>query len=408
MNDINDNTTPSVTTDLLDYAPGSTATITASGFIIGSTLEFQVQHVIDSGDDGVYGTADDVLGDNSGEGHESWTVTDGVWWVLDAGADGIEGTDDDVIGGDLDQSANGTIVTEWYVNPDDSAGEKFLITATGVEAGEDGAIGTADDLLTGQVAMAAFTDSNPPPVQTFYVPLPEAQMLQVLDARLTPSDPSPSTDPRDPMTTYIGIAAVANGTIIYYDHWEDGFEDDISNPLQATTEIWGDGNLANGAAPGVVGDIINAGTVIILNNTFATIGRDPATDIYFDGGDKFAVSKTVAVTRSTWADGSKTLMTDAVEVYDTNNWGTSYKVPVGQNIGTSDELFQYTGLAIMASEDDTVVTIDNDANPGTLPIVVTLDEGESYIVNGATNQVVYSNATIVATNPVQVDVLTGD
>ena len=259
--------------------------------------------------------------------------------------------------------------------------------------------------------MAAFTDSNPPPVQTFYVPLPEDQMLQVLDARLTPSDPSPTTDPRDPMTTYIGIAAVANGTFIYYDHWEDGFENDISNPTQATTEIWGDGNLANGAAPGVVGDVINAGTVIILNNTFATAGRDltpPDLDIYFDGGDKFAVSKTVAVTRSTWADGSKTLMTDAVEVYDTNNWGTSYKVPVGQNIATSDDLFQYTGLAIMASEDDTVVTIDNDANPGTAPIVVTLDEGESYIVNGVSNQVVNSNATIVATNPVQVHVLTGD
>ena len=40
MNDTYDNTTPSVTTDLLDYAPGSIATVTASGFIIGSTLEF--------------------------------------------------------------------------------------------------------------------------------------------------------------------------------------------------------------------------------------------------------------------------------------------------------------------------------------------------------------------------------
>ena len=58
--------TPTVVTDLLDYAPGSTATISASNFIIGSTLEFQVLHVIDAGDDGLYGTLDDVLGDNSG------------------------------------------------------------------------------------------------------------------------------------------------------------------------------------------------------------------------------------------------------------------------------------------------------------------------------------------------------
>jgi hypothetical protein len=43
---------PTVTTDLLDYAPGSTATVTASNFIIGSTLEFQVLHVTDPGGDG--------------------------------------------------------------------------------------------------------------------------------------------------------------------------------------------------------------------------------------------------------------------------------------------------------------------------------------------------------------------
>ena len=42
---------PIVATDLLDYAPGDTATITASGFIIGSTLEFQVLHVSDPGAD---------------------------------------------------------------------------------------------------------------------------------------------------------------------------------------------------------------------------------------------------------------------------------------------------------------------------------------------------------------------
>ena len=52
-----------------------------------------------AGDDAVYGTADDVIGDNSGEGHDAWRVTDGLWWVLDAGADGVEATADDVIGG---------------------------------------------------------------------------------------------------------------------------------------------------------------------------------------------------------------------------------------------------------------------------------------------------------------------
>jgi hypothetical protein len=106
---------PSVTTDKDDYAPGETATITASGFDVGATVTFEVDHVDGPGDDGVYGTADDETVDLGGDGHEPWTVTDG-------GA------------GDLDGVANGTIVTEWHVNPDDSLDERFLVTASDGEA----------------------------------------------------------------------------------------------------------------------------------------------------------------------------------------------------------------------------------------------------------------------------------
>ncbi len=149
------NLTPGVGTDLLDYAPGSTATITASDFIIGSTLQFQVLHVVAAGDDGLYGTLDDVLGDNSGAGHEAWIVSDGV---RTAGADGVLGTSDD--GGDLDGVADGNIVTSWYINPDDSLGATFLLTATGITAGDDSVAGTADDGLSGESATTSFTDSG--------------------------------------------------------------------------------------------------------------------------------------------------------------------------------------------------------------------------------------------------------
>ena len=139
---------PTVSTDLLDYAPGDTAVITAEGFIVGSTIEFQVLHW-DAGADGIYGTEDDIIGgDGYGDGHESWTITDGV---RTAGADGILGTDDD--GGDLDGVADGKITTSWYVNPDDSLNETFLLTATG--SGTDGLIGTDDD----QFATTSFTDA---------------------------------------------------------------------------------------------------------------------------------------------------------------------------------------------------------------------------------------------------------
>jgi hypothetical protein len=127
-------TTTYVLTDQQDYAPGATALITAGGFSAGSTIEFRVQHVADAGADGIFGTADDTVADLLGSGHDPWTVVDG-------GA------------GDLDGLANGSIVTTWYVNPDDSIGATFLLTAAG--SGSDGAFGTADDAL----ATNSFTDN---------------------------------------------------------------------------------------------------------------------------------------------------------------------------------------------------------------------------------------------------------
>ena len=150
-----DTSLPTVSTDLLDYQPGDTATITASNFIIGSTLVFQVQHADGPGDDGVWGTWDDVIEDTSGEGHEEWYITDGV---RTAGADGILGTADD--GGDLDGIADGNITTSWNVTTDDSLGATFLLTAQTVEAGTDETFGTDDDVTIGPKATAAFTDAT--------------------------------------------------------------------------------------------------------------------------------------------------------------------------------------------------------------------------------------------------------
>ena len=131
----------SVFSDLPDYAPGSTAIISAKDFAVGSTVQFQVSHVIDPGVDEVFGTLDDTLGDNTGSGHAPWIVTDGS-------------------AGDLDNLANGDIQTTWYVNPDDSLGATFLVTAAGVDIGADAVAGTADDSLTGEVASNSFTDSG--------------------------------------------------------------------------------------------------------------------------------------------------------------------------------------------------------------------------------------------------------
>ncbi|KAB2845907.1 MAG: hypothetical protein F9K45_02990, partial [Melioribacteraceae bacterium] len=223
--------------------------------------------------------------------------------------------------------------------------------------------------------------SNPVPVQFFYVPLPEDQILQALQT--TNTNGSASTNP---VQTYISIAAIADNTVIYYDQWENGFEPDIANPMNlysggnpGGTQIWGDGNSANGAPPGIPSDIINSGTVIILNNPVTTTSRQSVID--FDVSDKIAATKTISVARSGWTTGPNTLLADAIEVFDTDNWGKSFVVPVGENIPNSDSfrIFNYTGLSIMASTNNTNVQIDADAN-GSFETNINLNEGQGYLV----------------------------
>ncbi|WP_223543571.1 DUF5801 repeats-in-toxin domain-containing protein [Pseudomonas sp. GL-B-12] len=183
--------TPFVTTDLKDYAPGSTAIITASGFAAGSTVTLEVDHAIGAGADGVWGTSDDVLDTNTGEGHEPWSVTDG-------GA------------GDLDGQVNGSVTTSWYVNPDDSAGATFLLTAA--SAGADGVVGTADDA----VATMSFTDSVLGVVATGEdVTLDETAGLQNATATPTPAGDADDNDilvASLPSTFTTRLAALGAGT----------------------------------------------------------------------------------------------------------------------------------------------------------------------------------------------------
>ncbi len=246
----------------------------------------------------------------------------------------------------------------------------------------------------------------PPPVQIYYVPVPEDQVFAALSS-IYPgpaacSQPAPGVVA--PIYTYLALSIISGDTLIYYDQWEDDFEIDIAAPTQPTTQIWGDGNPANGAPPGIPSDLLAPDTVIILSNPI-----DPATRgsvLAFDGGDKLGATRPVAFSRATWSStyptGPGTLLADAVEVYDTSRWGVRYETPVGEDT-ISPQLFEYTGLAIMAQEDGTVVQLDFDRN-GVAESSVTLAEGQSHLVNGGAP----AGAVITASAPVQVTLITGD
>ena len=103
-------------TNAPDYAPGSTALLTAGGLTPGAEVQFQV-----------YNQTTGALA----SGQNPWKVIDGGQ-------------------GDLDGTANGSIQTNWFVDPSDEAGATLLATAK--------------DLATGETATATFTDAPSPTI----------------------------------------------------------------------------------------------------------------------------------------------------------------------------------------------------------------------------------------------------
>jgi hypothetical protein len=197
--------------------------------------------------------------------------------------------------------------------------------------------------------------AGPPPVETYLIPLPEEDIRDGSLALYSGTD--------DMVHTIISVTGAVDGTIIYYDHWEDGFETDLATPAQATTEIWGDGVVANGAPPGCASDLcdaFDAGDNAALINDVPSNPRDPLA-VFYDGGDQLGATSSIAVTRAGWALDPGTLLAGAVEVYPTDAWGTSYELPMGVD-SPQGAVFEYTAASIMAAVPATSVDIDLDGD----------------------------------------------
>ncbi len=265
------------------------------------------------------------------------------------------------------------------------AGRCLVVTLT---------LGLVLALMAGMWVPVAYAKPAEPAVllQTYFVPGPEAQIRDTLLALYSGTG--------SVLRSVVSIAATADNTLIYYDHWEDGYELDIEHPTQGTTQVWGDNNAANGIPPGFASDVIHADDIVALENDVA-LPRN-ATEIRYDGGDKFGVNKGIAVTRAGWAITPGPVLAGAMEVQDTGKYGTHFEAPVGVDVN-AHEMFEYVGLLVMAAQNGTVVQIDRDGN-GTVDVTQTLNQGQSAQVNGG----IRSGATVTASRPVQVHLITGD
>lgn len=240
-------------------------------------------------------------------------------------------------------------------------------------------------------------------IEIYYIPYPEDQVFTSLKSIFPQYNNTCSGsiyEPENPIFSYNSIGIIETGTIIHFDHWEDGLENNLASPTQATTEIWGDGNNANGIPPGYTTDFLVAGSIIILESQVNTFTRQSIID--FDGGDKIGAKQNLIITRFAWANGTDTFLAGALEVYPTVSWGSNFIIPIGENENVND-MFQYVGAVVMAKDDNTIVRVDKDGD-GVFELILILNEGESYLQNGNID----AGGRISSSLPVQVHLITGD
>jgi uncharacterized repeat protein (TIGR01451 family) len=238
-----------------------------------------------------------------------------------------------------------------------------------------------------------------PIAQEWFVPQPEAQIRQ--DYLVLAPNTNTITE------SVIAITVPVPGTRIVVDHWEDGYEVDLGNPVQPASQIWGDGNDANGKPPGYASDPASfaAGSVIIMRNQ-VPLPRNASTILY-DGRDRLGSTYGIVMTRAAWFTTPGPLLANSVEVRAMPDWGSSFILPVGEDVifpaPLTSSMFEHCSAYIMAGQNGTQVQIDLDGN-GSVDSTVTLNQGESHLVNAG----IKKGATITSSKPVQVMQFYGD
>lgn len=264
-----------------------------------------------------------------------------------------------------------------------------------------GRVSRGSPLLAGLLAgfFTAGATQALPIAQEWFVPQPEAQIRQ--DYLVLASNTNTITD------TVIAVTIPIPGTKIVLDQWEDGYEVDLGNPVQSSSQIWGDGNDANGKPPGYTNDpaSFTAGSVIIMRNQ-VPLPRNPAILLY-DGRDRFGSTYGIVMTRAAWFTTPGPLLANSVEVRAVPDWGNSFVLPVGEDVifpaPLTNSMFEHCSAYIMAAQNGTQVQIDLDGN-GSVDSTLTLNQGESHLVNAG----IKKGATITTSKPVQVMQFFGD
>ncbi len=227
-------------------------------------------------------------------------------------------------------------------------------------------------------------------------------------------DPDPIGLLEGKICSTVSLVATADHQKVYYDHWEDGYEADLLNHVQPTTEVY---TLNTGDDINLISNQDIVGTDAITGYVSVNPERDPG-DLRYDGGDRVITSGgPVNLTHAMWPlDNS--WVGGAWEIYSRQAYADaySYRLPVGEDLydfgGGDDGNYgdlRNVYLQLEAFEDNTTVSISN----ATGTINLTLDRGQAYSSMGYINStsaptITIKAGTVVRTNkPTQAGLMTG-
>jgi uncharacterized repeat protein (TIGR01451 family) len=241
-----------------------------------------------------------------------------------------------------------------------------------------------------------------PDIYQYYVPFDDNNLEASFADVLVPTGCLPN-GPTEPVTTIIrstiSLTGSSDGTQVFYDHWEDGYDPDPIVPAAGSTTV----RLS-----------VNAGAVQTWPNDIPT--PRSSTPLLFDGRDRITIiGQPVAAMRAAWLTGPGPLLAGAWEMQRVSEWGSNYTIPIGEDLGrltggVTNGDFDYVSASVMAAYDATVVRIDANAD-GIFERTDTINAGETAFIRGSVDPAtisIHSGAQISASLPVQVQVRAGN
>jgi uncharacterized repeat protein (TIGR01451 family) len=266
--------------------------------------------------------------------------------------------------------AVGEAVPSVWVNPGQQQTSDALASGVRFTAAYDQETGDISGLVfldqdgdglqgPGEVGLAGVTVIDPN-VHQYFVPFDDRDLMAIF--RVSNTCQGSGIPVGNLLTSGVSLVASSNGTVYYYDYWEDGYDPDPLHPQPGSSTITG---------------TLNDGQTRLFTSTIDISTTPWGSQLYYGGRDRITiVGEDATVMRYAYPTNPNisSMFAGAWDVEQTAHWGTEYIIPAGEDWGPRSD-FEFTGASIMAMQSNTQVYLNG-------VLTATLDMGQTFFVNG--------------------------